>query len=319
MTARAVAAAASLLALTVSACTSFYEVPIETPIQPKMDVSAFQRVLIAGFLAGGSEDVDANLETVRLLRSQLRSKSGLRVIDADVLPLMEVAVEQRNEKPDAPASTPPSTAPPTPPPTSPSVPPSTPQSGDGATSGGAGTNGTNGHDQAAQAPAQPQQPSPAPPLAQPASGETHAPRIRDEKDLEPLETIFANVDYWKKIGEEFQNPLIVTGSVLFTPHARAGFVSREQEYFDTLGRRRVVPVRTYSERKGFILRPKFIFIDGRTGATLYSETFREEILYSPQQATPALSSYFELMDRLVPSFLSTLSSQKIRGSRVLLK
>jgi len=61
------------------------------------------------------------------------------------------------------------------------------------------------------------------------------------------------------------------------------------------------------------------FLDLRTGATLYSETFREEILYSPQQSTPALSSYFELMDRLVPSFLSTLSSQKIRGSRVLLK
>ena len=306
MTARAAAAAASLLALTVSACTSFYEVPIETPIQPKMDVSAFQRVLIAGFLAGGSEDVDANLETVRLLRSQLRSKSGLRVIDADVLPLLELAVEQRTEKPEAAPSTPPST------------PPATPPSPD-ATGAGVGTNGTDQPAQppATQAPAQP--PSSATPPAQPAGSETRTPRIRDEKDLEPLETIFANVDYWKKIGEEFQNPLIVTGSVLFTPHARAGFVSREQEYFDTLGRRRVVPVRTYSERKGFILRPKFIFIDGRTGATLYSETFREEILYSPQQATPALSSYFELMDRLVPSFLSTLSSQKIRGSRVLLK
>ena len=100
------------------------------------------------------------------------------------------------------------------------------------------------------------------------------------------------MDYWKKIGEEFQNPLIVTGSVLFTPHARSGFVQREQEYYDTLGRRRVVPVRTYMERKGFILRPKFIFIDGRTGATLYSETFREEILYSPQQSTPALVVVF---------------------------
>ncbi len=290
MTARAAAAAASLLALTVSACTSFYEVPIETPIQPKMDVSAFQRVLIAGFLAGGSEDVDANLETVRLLRSQLRSKSGLRVIDADVLPLLELAVEQRTEPPQ------------TPPPT------------DGTSPGSTeGSNGTNG-----QAPAT--QPPPAqPPAAQAPAGDGPTPRIKDEKDLEPLETIFANVDYWKKIGEEFQNPLIVTGSVLFTPHARSGFVQREQEYYDTLGRRRVVPVRTYMERKGFILRPKFIFIDGRTGATLYSETFREEILYSPQQSTPALSSYFELMDRLVPSFLSTLSSQKIRGSRVLLK
>jgi hypothetical protein len=287
MTARAAAAAASLLALTVSACTNFYEVPIETPIQPKMDVSAFQRVLIAGFLAGGSEDVDANLETVRLLRSQLRNKSGLRVIDADVLPLLELAVEQRSDAP-APAE----------------AAPATPPSGDPST----------GNDIQGPAPSQAKPQAPAQPAA-----EQETPRIRDEKDLEQLEAIFANVDYWKKIGEEFQNPLIVTGSVLFTPHARSGFVQREQEYYDTLGRRRVVPVRTYMERKGFILRPKFIFIDGRTGTTLYSETFREEILYSPQQSTPALSSYFELMDRLVPSFLSTLSSQKIKGSRVLLK
>jgi hypothetical protein len=293
MTARAAAVIASLLALSVGACTSFYEVPIETPIQPKMDVSAFQRVLIAGFLAGGSEDVDANLETVRLLRSQLRSKSGLRVIDADVLPLLELALEQRSEKPE--------------------TPPSTDGAPAGTTEGTNGTSATNGQSQPPAQTPQAQPPAPAP------AGDTHSPRIKDEKDLEPLETIFANVDYWKKIGEEFQNPLIVTGSVLFTPHARSGFVQREQEYYDTLGRRRVVPVRTYMERKGFILRPKFIFIDGRTGATLYSETFREEILYSPQQSTPALSSYFELMDRLVPSFLSTLSSQKIRGSRVLLK
>ena len=131
--------------------------------------------------------------------------------------------------------------------------------------------------------------------------------------------MFANVEYWKKIGEEYQQPLIVTGTVLFTPHQRNSIVQREEEVLDSFGRRRVIPVRTYMERKGFILRPKFIFIDGRTGTTLYSETFREEILYSPQQSTPALSSYFELMDRLVPSFLSTLSSQKIKGSRVLLK
>ncbi len=38
--------------------------------------------------------------------------------------------------------------------------------------------------------------------------------------------------------------------------------------------------------KGFILRPKFIFIDGRTGAAVYSEAFREEVLYNPNQNTP---------------------------------
>ena len=125
--------------------------------------------------------------------------------------------------------------------------------------------------------------------------------------------------YWKRIGEEFQNPLIVTGTVLFRPHSTSGFVQRDQEVFDAAGRRRVVPVRTYMERKGFVLQHNFIFIDGRTGTTLYSESRREEILNDAQQNNPALSSYFELMDRIVPDFLSALSTQKVRGTRVLLK
>ena len=92
---RNVAAFASALLLGAAiGCTSFYEIPIETPIQPKMDVTPFSRVLVAGFIGGGSDDVDANLETVRLLRSQLRSKSSLRVIEAEVLPLEEIAREQ---------------------------------------------------------------------------------------------------------------------------------------------------------------------------------------------------------------------------------
>ncbi len=51
-------------------------------------------MLVAGFVAGGSEDVDANQETVRLLRSQLRTKSSLKVIDADIMPLVDIAQEQ---------------------------------------------------------------------------------------------------------------------------------------------------------------------------------------------------------------------------------
>jgi hypothetical protein len=257
MIARVAATLGSLAtALLLGACTNYFEIPVETPIQPKLDVSAFQRVLVVGFVAGGTEDVDANLETVRLLRSQLRTKSSMKVIEADPVPLTEIAAEQ---------------------------PRATDTNSDG--------------------------------LAQVALPK----QIRDEKDLEAYDYVFANVNYWKKLGEEFQNPLIVTGTVLFTPHARSGFVQREQEVIDAYGRRSTRPVRTYMERKGYILRPKFIFIDGRTGATLYSETFREEVLYNPQQDTPALSSYFELMDRLIPGFLGTLSSQKIKGTRVLLR
>ena len=264
MTARlrktAVSLGVALLAVTVG-CTSYTEIPIETPIQPKLDVSAFQRVFIAGFIASANEDVDANMETVRLLRSQLRNKGILRVIDADTLPLLEVAKQNAAEMNAEPAP-----------------------------------------DQQA-----------APPQDQ------DKPAISNEKDLEQYQHLFANVAYWKRIGEEYQQPLIVTGAVLFTPSQASGFVQREQETYDSFGRRIVVPVRTYMERKGFTLRPTFIFIDGRTGETLHTETFREQILYNANQQTPALSSYFELMDRLLPAFLNTLSAQKIKGTRTLLK
>ena len=130
--------------------------------------------------------------------------------------------------------------------------------------------------------------------------------------------MFADTEYWKKIGEEFQQPLIVTGTVLFTSRQQTQMQQREQEVFDTLGRRRTVAERRLVERKGFGLQGRFVFIDGRTGTPLYSQTFTESILYDANRQTPALSSYFELMDKLIPSFLATLSSQKVKGTRVLL-
>ncbi len=246
----------ALAALAAGCSQSYHEVPIETPIQPKLDVRPFSRVYVAGFITAGTQDVDGNLETVRLLRSQLRNQGQLRVIDADALDLTDAAGE------------------------------------------GPAANGAAG----------------APP-PQPAADAN----LTDETQFAAFEKVFADKDYWKKIGEEFQQPLIVTGTVLFRPHSRSGFVQRERETFDSLGRRRVEPERTYMERKGFILRPNFIFIDGRTGEQLHTETFREEILYNASQSTPALSSFFELMDRLLPSFLNTLSAQKVRGSRTLLQ
>jgi hypothetical protein len=258
----------------LAACTTFYEVPIETPLTPKLDISKFQRVLIAGFVSGGSEDVDANIETARLLRSQLRRSSELEVIDADVLPLLEIASEQAGpigRDTEAAVSVPDGFAPP-------------------------------------EAKETEEQQDPL--------GEDDS---MSEEDLEAFETIFANIGFWRDLGEEYQNPLILTGTVYFSPHAQSGMVTSEREVYDSFGRRRTVPVRTYRDRRGFVLSPKFIFIDGETGATVYTERHREEILYDASQNTPALSSYFELMDRLLPSVLGAFSTQSIRGTRTLLK
>jgi hypothetical protein len=256
MTARSVAAVGSLLLAASSwACVSFFEVPVETPISAKLDVAPFQRVLVAGFVAGGSKDVDANTETVRLLRSQLRTKSELKVIDADTVSLIDVVDKRHRE---------------------------------------AGTPGTGA-------------PAPDP------------NKVKGEKELQPYDEIFADVAYWKKLGEEYQSPLIVTGTILFTDVERSGIVTRPVQTTDSMGRPTVETVRQFMDRKGFVLAPKFIFIDGRTGTQLYSESHREETLYDASQNTPPLSSYFELMDRLIPDFLNALSSQKIKGTRVLLK
>ena len=245
----------------LTACASYYEIPVETPLEPKLDVSDFQRVLVAGFVAGGSDEVDTNLETARLLRSQLRSNSEFQVIDADVLELTRVAEDQGQGAPEF----------------------------ETLADGGEG----NGDEEDAER--------------------------YSEEDLEVLEHIFANASYWQELGEEHQQPLIITGTVYFTPHQRSGMVTRQREVYDEFGRRQVAPVRAYRDRRGYILSPKFIFIDGRTGATLYTERHREEILYDASRNTPALSSYFELMDRLVPSFLGTLSAESVKGTRILLK
>lgn len=258
-------AAAAVMA---TACMNYYEIPVETPLRPKLDVSGFQRVLVAGFVTGGTDDVDTNLETARLLKSQLRSNSEFQVIDTDVLELTAVAEEQGGSS----------------------------GFGNGGNGDGAAGNGNGNGD-----------------------GDEEDRERYSEEDLELLEHIFANTSYWQQLGEEYQSPLIVTGTVYFTPHQRSGMVTRQREIYDEFGRRQVAPVRAYRDRRGYVLSPKFIFIDGRTGATLYTERHREEILYDAARNTPALSSYFELMDRLIPSFLGTLSAETIKGTRVLLK
>jgi hypothetical protein len=251
------------LALGAVGCLSFYEIPVEVPIQSKIDVTAFQRVLVAGFLTAGTKSIDPNTETARLLRSQLRTKQDLRVIDADVLALSDEAAKRAG-------TTMPAAAAPAP-------------------------------QAAAQTPTTPTALTP------------------EDKALAAQEAIFSDTAFWKNVGQTYQSPLIVTGTVAFTEIKKSGEVTRAQPYTDANGVEQYRQVRQFVDQQGYALTPKFVFIDGRTGALLYSETYHEEALYASGQNTPALSSYFELMDKVLPSFLNTLSTQKIKGTRILLK
>jgi hypothetical protein len=231
-----------------SGCASFVEVPVETPLQSKIDVGSFRRILIAGFATEPvPSDVDIVSETVRLLQNQLRGNDRLRVVEADRPPLTDAIETATSEL-----------------------------------------------------------------------GQDIASMDREQFRLE-ADRILNDAEFWRAIGEEYQNPLIVTGRIGFETQNRSGFQSQERFVRDNAGRPRLVRGNSYLERKGFSLNVDFHFVDGRTGELLHKEKFTEEVLYGVDQKISPLSSYFELMDRLVPNFLGVISPQKIRGTRVLLK
>jgi hypothetical protein len=244
-------ALAVLLATLAAACGGVLEVPVETPLQSKLDVSKFRRILIAGFVTDLEDsDVDLSSETARLLQNQLRSNTRLQVLEPDRPPLQD-ALEKVLEK--------------------------------------LGEQGRYDKE------------------------EKEAFRLEADKILQDPE-------FWRKMGEEYQQPLVVTGKLGFESQNRSGFQPEERVARDpSSGRPRLYRGNRYMERKGFTLSADFYFIDTKTGETLHKERFTEEVLYSEDQRISSLSSYFELMDRLLPNFLGVITPQKIRGTRVLLR
>jgi len=258
----ALALTGALLATSLGSCTNYYEVPIEVPVAAKLDVSDFNRVLVASFVTQTTEDLDLDAETVRLLRNQLRTRSQLRVVDADLAPLGDFSEQTLKE--------------------------------------------SGSLEQFRQ-------------LEEEARAEGEEEISRQEWIDMEQDKLLADQDYWKKIGEEYQDPLIVSGRLTFSSEARSGFARGDRYVRDAYGRPRLVRSTQFQERTGYVLAAEFYFIDGRTGKRIHRERFTEEVIYGRDEKTSALSSYFELMDRLLPNFLSILSPQTFRGTRILLK
>jgi len=243
-------------------CTNYYEVPIEVPISAKLDVAKYNRILVASFTTQTNENLDLDSETVRLLRNQLRMRSNLQVIDADLEPLGDFSEKTLEEQ-------------------------------------GLLKTFKEMEDQAR------------------ASGEEEISQ-QEWIDLEQ-DKLLEDQEYWKQVGEEYQNPLIVTGKLRFGSESRSGFSRSDRYVRDSFNRPTLVRSNVFEERTGYVLNAEFYFVDGETGQTIHRERFTEEVIYSRDEQTSALSSYFELMDRLIPNFLSILSPQTFRGTRILLK
>ena len=158
------------LAVMVLGCHSYYEIPIEVPIDAKLDLSAYNRVLVASFTTQTSVDMDLDSETIRLLRNQLRMRSNLQVIDANVEPLGNFSEENLQNA------------------------------------------GLLDEFKELEQDAK-------------ADGEDILPQEWIELEQDKL---LDDEEYWMKIGEEYQEPLIVTGKLRFESESRAGFTRRDR-------------------------------------------------------------------------------------------
>jgi hypothetical protein len=106
--------------------------------------------------------------------------------------------------------------------------------------------------------------------------------------------VLGDVRFWRRLGEEYRQPLIVTGVVVFKP---VGPQLEER----TMGRR---TVRLW--RPGFRLELRLVLISGRTGEMLDSVPFGPLTAHASDGRTSALALYFRQMDRLGPSLLAAL-------------
>jgi hypothetical protein len=215
----AVVALAGIVVIPAAAKSDHIEISVG---MPRARFADFARVLVAGFVTSGVPQVDGNVETARLLGTELRSKRGLTVVNFDPLDL------QRD-----------------------------------------------------------------------LAGETEQAAASDEQ-------VFKNVPFWKQLGEEYAEPLIVTGTVGFMS---AGHRMEERSF----GRR---TIRLW--HPGFTLMLRLVLIDGRTGRMIESVPVGKRSAFATADAESPLALYFKLMEEAMPSVLDAFA----RGSltkRVLLQ
>lgn len=182
-----------VLVLVVVGCARPRAVSI-IPVRPLVEVPPFTRVLVAGFVSTPVGGVNANEETSRLLRRELRSEASLDVLETEPL-------------------------------------------------------------------------------------ELKSPTLDDGR-------------FWQRLGEEYREPLIVTGVLDFKS---AGHRLEERQ----VGRR---TMRIW--RPQYSLAVRLLLIDGKTGERIASAVCDNVVAHATTGRERALNLYFRLIDRAMPSMLA---------------
>ena len=187
---------AAMLFVTATGCAQVVLPPPRIPVRPLIEAPPFSRVLVAGFVSMPVDGVDANEETSRLLRRELRSQVSLDVVSMDPLQLRAAMLD--------------------------------------------------------------------------------------------------DVRFWRRLGEEYHEPLIVTGTIDFKS---AGHYYQERQ----AGRR---TLRIWLPR--YSLTVRLLLVDGKTGQRIAAAVCGPTVLHATTGPERALNLYYRLIDRTMPSILGAL-------------
>lgn len=128
-----------------------------------------------------------------------------------------------------------------------------------------------------------------------------------------LEALPRQVDFWKAVGERTHADLILTGGIDFDVQDRSGYKTEEysspfngQQYY------RQVLV----EQTGFQYDILMQVYDGKTGALLYQDNFKDFQNFAGQKADP-MAGMFENLRSLEDRILNVFTLKEVEASRIL--
>lgn len=108
------------------------------------------------------------------------------------------------------------------------------------------------------------------------------------------EDVFADSAYWRRVGEEHGNPVIVTGSVTLR--------AAPPNVIQPVGR-----AAGYILQPGFFLESRIVLVDGTTGEVVFSRRMPRQVRYGAGRHGSPMFMYLLMMDELMPDLLRAVT------------
>jgi hypothetical protein len=128
-----------------------------------------------------------------------------------------------------------------------------------------------------------------------------------------LDQLSRQIDFWRALGERTQSDLILTGGLDFDIQDRSGY--RTEEYVSPYNGRTYLR-QVLVEQTGFQYDILMQVYDGKTGALLYQDNFKDFQSFEGENTDP-LAGMFENLLSLEDRIVNVFTQKEVEASRIL--